>query len=82
MDRQPTAAAAFATGLLPQPPKLRLWGKKGGEEGLDTAKRFLHITANALVLEVEGTDEVSEHRACDSGYSWYAHTRARTTRLK
>lgn len=48
------------TGLLPKPPRLRLWEKAGDDEGLDTAKRFLHITAEALVLEVEGEDEVRE----------------------
>lgn len=50
----------LCTGLLPKPPSLRLWEKAGNDEGLDTAKRFLHITADALVLEVEGEDEVRE----------------------
>lgn len=45
-------------GLLPKPPGLNLWGKKPLDEGLDTAKRFLHVTSAALVLEVEGDDEV------------------------
>lgn len=49
-------------GLLPKPLKLRLWGKKSADEGLDNAKRFLHITATALVLEVEGEQEV--YTAC------------------
>eukprot|EP00903_Cladosiphon_okamuranus_P018570 g17093.t1 len=43
-------------GLLPKP-RLRLWGEKGQDEGLDNVKRFLHVTADALVLEVEGEDE-------------------------
>lgn len=43
---------------MPKPPGLNLWGKKQLDEGLDTAKRFLHVTAGALVLEVEGDDEV------------------------
>lgn len=50
-------------GLLPKPPRLPLWGTKRQDEGLDTAKRFLHVTANALVLEVEGEDEVSAEAA-------------------
>ena len=44
--------------MLPKPPGLNLWGKKQLDEGLDNAKRFLHVTAGALVLEVEGDDEV------------------------
>ncbi|CAM9820242.1 unnamed protein product, partial [Ascophyllum nodosum] len=44
-------------GMLPKPPKLRLWRRKPREEGLDTTKRFLHITNTALVLEIEGEDE-------------------------
>ena len=44
--------------MLPKPPKLRLWRRKPREEGLDTTKRFLHITNTALVLEIEGEDEV------------------------
>lgn len=47
-----------SAGLLPKPPGLNLWGKKHLDEGLDTAKRFLHVTAGALVLEVQGDDEV------------------------
>lgn len=50
----------LCTGLLPKPPRLRLWEKAGDDEGLDTAKRFLHITTDALVLEVEGEDKVRE----------------------
>lgn len=51
-------AVRTRAGLLPKAPSLRLWGGKGEEDGLDNAKRFLHITPDALVLEVEGEDEV------------------------
>ncbi|CAM9458263.1 unnamed protein product, partial [Scytosiphon promiscuus] len=44
-------------GLLPKSPMRRLWSRKGKEDGLDNAKRFLHFTPDALVLEVEGEDE-------------------------
>ncbi|CAM9260238.1 unnamed protein product, partial [Laminaria digitata] len=55
-------------GLLPKPPGLNLWGKKPLDEGLDTAKRFLHVTSAALVLEVEGDDEcLSISRGPESG---------------
>lgn len=49
----------LGAGLLPKPMKLpRLWGKKTQDTGLDNAKRFLHVTKDALVLEVEGEEEV------------------------
>lgn len=54
-------------GLLPKPPRLPLWGSNPQDEGLDAAKRFLHITANALVLEVEGEEEVRAERREQGG---------------
>lgn len=50
--------------MLPKPLRLGLWGKSGQDEGLDATKRFLHVTTDALVLEVEGEDEVSATLHC------------------
>lgn len=37
-----------------------MWSARSEEAGLDSTKRFLHVTAEALVMEVEGVDEVSD----------------------
>lgn len=54
----------WSVGLLPKPPRLGLWGKSGQDERLDATKRFLHVTTDALVLEVEGEDKVSATLYC------------------
>lgn len=43
------------TGLLS---RAKLW-RKEKQHGLDNNRRFLHMTANSLILEVEGQEEVS-----------------------
>lgn len=45
-------------GMLPRVPKVRIWGANGNEGGLDDTKRFLHVTDDALVLEIEGEEDV------------------------